>query len=623
MKIKNRISMSPMVTNFATLSGQLTERQIKHYEARAKGGAGLIITESCYVHPGGKGGPTRLGLWSDEHIQGFKELANRVHRYDARIVAQIHHAGGLCKPELIGEYPVSCSGVPNPITGVVPRCLTVQEIGEVVAMFGQAARRAKEAGLDGIELHGAHGYLIDQFLSPLSNKRNDRYGGSLSKRMTFLLEVVDSVQKAAGRDFPLLVRYNGDEFVQGGLTVDEATVIARVLEKSGVTALDISAGREMAVVTGAVPQGYLTHLAEAVKKVVDIPVACVGRIREFGMAEEILQSNKADLINLGRPLLADPELPKKWADGRLHEVRRCTSCNEGCHARMRQGLEITCVVNPELGREHELRPAEKAKRVVVIGGGPAGMKAAESASRRGHKVSLYEKNSQLGGQLILAAKSPCKQEIGWITEDLETQLQKENVSIQKGMEVTAQFLTQLRPEVVILATGAFPLIPHILGLDKARVITYEDVLTGRAPAGDRVVVIGGGSTGAEVSEVLADDGKKVMICEKLGDVIRDAEPGTRKSMLVRLSQKGVRILIDSEPKKITGAGVLIERKNSEEWIEADTIVISVGAESNRELAASIQAKKIEGLEIFEIGDCVEPRKAMDAIREGAEIGEKI
>jgi 2,4-dienoyl-CoA reductase (NADPH2) len=251
------------------------------------------------------------------------------------------------------------------------------------------------------------------------------------------------------------------------------------------------------------------------------------------------------------------------------------------------------------------------------------MKAAAMASHRGHTVSLYEKNSQLGGQLNLAAKSPGKQEIGWMVEDLEMELQKRKVLIQKGQEVTLELLNQLRPEALILATGAIPLIPDIAGLDKARVVTYEDVLTGRRPTGNRVVVIGGGATGAEVSEVLADEGKKVTICEKLGEVIRDAEPGTRKLLLVRLSQKGVRILINSEPKKITSAGVVIERKGSEELIGADTVVISVGAKANREMAAAIKSRKMEGLELFEIGDCVEPRKAMEAIREGAEVGEKI
>lgn len=627
MKLKNRISMPPMATNFSTTEGELTPRQIKYYEERAKGGVGLIVTESCYIHPGGKGGPTRLGLWSDKHISGFQKLADTVHKYDVKIIPQIHHAGHLSKPGFIGEYPVSSSSVPSPAYGVIPRCLTEKEIGELVTMFGETARRAKEAGLDGVEIHAAHGYLLNQFLSPLFNKRTDKYGGHLANRMRFLLEVIERVRNVVGNDFPIVVRYIGDEFVEGGLTTDDTTIIAKVLEKTGVNALDISGAvtvsGEMMVPPAAIPQGCLVHLAEAIKKVVSIPVFTVGRIREMGMAEEILQSNKADIVHIGRPLMADPELPKKWAEGRLDEVRRCISCNEGCTSRMFKGLDITCTVNPMVGREHEIVPAKKSKKVMVIGGGPGGMEAAAVASLRGHKVSLFEKNSQLGGQLILAACAPFKQEISWIVEDLEKQLHQREVSIQKGQEVTIDLIEQFQPEAVVFATGGSPLIPGIKGVEKTNVVTSHEVLAGRVKTGDKIVIIGGGSSGAETAEFLADQGKTVVICEMLEDVIMDTEPMTRKLMLKYLSEKGVRILINSEAKEIKPEGLVVKRNENEELIRADTVVLSVGSKSNREIIDLLKAKKAKGIELYEIGDCVKPRKALEAIREGAEIGEQI
>ncbi len=627
MKIKNRIAMPPMATNFSTTEGELTDRQITYYEKRARGGVGLITTESCYIHPSGKGGPTRLGFWSDKHISGFKKLSETVHRNDTKIVAQIHHAGNLSKPAFIGEYSVSCSSVPSPAYGVIPRTLTEAEISEMVTMFGQTARRAKEAGLDGIQIHAAHGYLLHQFLSPLFNKRTDKYGGHLANRMRFLLEVIESIRCAVGNDFPLIVRYDGDEFVEGGLTLNDTTVVAKVLEKSGVDALDVSgaitASSEMMVPPAAIPQGCLVHLAEAIKKVVRVPVATVGRIREMKMAEEILESHKADIINIGRPLIADPDLPNKWAEGKLDEIRRCISCNEGCTARMFKGLEITCTVNPMVGREHEIVPAKKSKKVMVIGGGPGGMEAAAVASSRGHKVSLFERGSQLGGQLILAARGPYKREIIWAVEDLEKQLYRQKVSIQKGQEVTVEGIEKFQPEAVIFATGSSPLVPDVEGVNRINVVTSHDVLSDRAKTGDRVVVIGGGSTGAETAEFLADSGKKVVICEILEDVIMDAEPMARKLMLKRLSEKGVRILITCKAKAIRAEGLAVKRNGKEELIEADTVVLSVGMEPNRGVIDQYRAKGLKNIEIYEIGDCVEPHKALEAISQGVEIGERV
>jgi len=290
---------------------------------------------------------------------------------------------------------------------------------------------------------------------------------------------------------------------------------------------------------------------------------------------------------------------------------------------MRKGMDITCTVNPMVGKEHELKPAQKSKRVMVIGGGPAGMEAAIIASLRGHKVFLFEKNSQLGGQLILAVRAPFKQEMNWTIEDLAFQLQKQKVSIHKGEEVTVDLIEQLRPEVIVFATGATPQVPHIKGVDSANVINYADVLTGGAGTGDRVVVIGGGSTGVETSEFLADQGKEVVICEMMEDVITDVEPITRKLMLRRLSERGVRILVHCEARNIMPEGLIVKRNEKEELIEADTIVLSVGAKQDRKIIDLMKAKGLKNIELYEIGDCVKPRKALEAICEGAEIGEQI
>lgn len=626
MKVNNRIAMSPMATNYATQDGEITQRQIKYYEERAKGGVGLIITESCYIHPNGKGGPTRLGLWNDKHVFGFQKLADAVHKYDTRIVAQLHHAGYLAY--FTKEFPVSCSNVPSPSTGVIPRCLSVEEIKELVGMYGQAARRAKQAGLNGIEVHAANGYLIHQFLSPLFNKRKDKYGGHLANRMRFLLEIIATIRNLVGDNFPIIVKYSCNDFVEGGLTVQDATMIARVLELSGVNALDVASGvtalsDEMIISPAATSQGHLMHLAKAIKEVVNIPVATVGRIREMGMAEDILQSKKADIICLGRPLIADPELPRKWLEGNEKEIRRCISCNDGCADRLGKGLDISCTVNPYVGKEHDITRAKKSKKVIVIGGGPAGMEAALIASMRGHEVSLFEKDSKLGGQLTLASRNTHKQEMDWVIKDLERELIKQKVSVYKGQEVTVNSIEQLKPEVVVFATGALPSIPSIKGIKNLNVATAHDILSGNAKTGDKVVVIGGGSCGAETAEFLADQGKKVIICEILGDIILDVEFRTRKLMLKRLSEKGVRILINCETKEITSKGLVIKTNEVDELIEANTIVLSVGVKPHREIIDLFKVKGPKNIELYEVGDCVEPRKALEAICRGAEIGEKI
>ncbi|MEM3726324.1 MAG: NADH:flavin oxidoreductase, partial [Candidatus Bathyarchaeia archaeon] len=382
MKLKNRIVMPPMGTNFSNEDGTVTQRLTNYHVERAKGGVGLIIVEGAYVEPRGKGSIKQLGVDHDNKIPGLRDLVTAVKANGAKVALQLFHGGRQSHSSIIGTQPVSASEVPCRLTGETPRALTTSEIEELVEVFAEAARRVKEAGFDAVEIHGAHGYLINQFLSPLTNKRTDKYGGDVKKRARFLLEILERIREKVGESYPVLCRINGDDYIEGGIKLEEAKIIAKMLEDGGVDALHISGGiydSPIPVTTApmALPHGVMVHLAAGIKKVVNVPVIAVGRLDDPKLAEEILQQGKADLVSMGRALLADPYLPKKIADGALDEINPCIACDE-CIGRLFFNEDIACTVNAALGREEEYRieKAKVRKRVLVVGGGPAGMEAA-------------------------------------------------------------------------------------------------------------------------------------------------------------------------------------------------------------------------------------------------------
>ncbi|ADL07895.1 FAD-dependent oxidoreductase [Thermosediminibacter oceani] len=623
MQLRNRIVMPAMVTNYAAADGAVTDRFKSYHQVRAKGGVGLIIIEATYVHPSGKGFKNQVGIYKDELVAGLRELTEAVHEYGARIAVQLYHAGRQTTSKVTGMSVVAPSPIPCPVKHETPKELSIDEIKELVEAFGQAARRAKEAGFDAIEIHGAHGYLINQFLSPYSNKRTDEYGGTFENRMRFPLEVVKRVREEVGADFPIIYRISAEEYVTGGLTIEDTKVFARKLVEAGINALHVSGGvyesSAMIIQPAAISQGCFVENAAAIKKAINgkVPVIAVGRIKDPVMAEQVIQEGKADLVSMGRALLADPELPKKVSEGRIQEIRKCIGCNQGCVDRLFQDLDISCISNALTGHETEFdvgSPANKMKKVLVIGGGPGGLEAARVAALRGHEVILYEREDELGGQMQIAAVPPHKEEINDLADFLINQVEKSGAIIVKGKEADLKTIQEIKPDVVIVATGAEPVIPEIPGIVQENVITAHDVLRDSANVGKKVVVIGGGMVGCETAEFLADRGKEVTVVDILDEVAADVGAPTRGLLLNRMAEKKIKILTKSKVKEISGDRVIIEGENGITEISGiDTVVIAVGSKPKDDLLKLIEA---EGIPLYSIGDCVKPRRFMDAIHEG-------
>ena len=625
LEVRNRIIMPAIHLGYAEKNGAVTQKIIDFYVERAKGGVGLIIVGGCYVDVLGMGLDNMLGLHEDRLIEGYVELVETVKKHGAKIGAQLFHAGRYAYSRVIGAQPVAPSRIPSRMTGETPRELTIEEIKDLEEKYGEAALRAKKAGFDMVEILASTGYLVSEFLSPVTNKRTDMYGGPLENRMRFLLEIVETVRKRVGSDFPISCRVSIDELMEGGNTVEEGKKIVQALENAGVNVINSYAGWHESprpLITMHVSRGEFVYLAEEVKKVVKIPVIAAIRINNPFLAEEIIASGKADFVCMGRPLIADPELPKKALEGKVEDIRPCIACNQGCLDRVFTGLSVECCVNAAAGREAEakIEPVSKPKKVVVVGGGPGGMEAARVAALRGHKVILYEKNSRLGGQLNLASKPPGREEIQNIINYLSTQLNKLGVEVKLGVEADVKLIEDLKPDVVIVASGVIPIIPEVEGIEKPNVFLAHDVLAEKVKVGDKVVVVGGGGVGCGVAEFLAQKGKNVTIVEMLEKLARDVGITTRWIVLLRLRQKNVKIVTKAKLKKIVENGVIVAKNGEEEFFEADSVVIAVGSKPNNQLAQQLKGKIPE---LYTVGDCVEPRKALEAIHEGFDVAIRI
>ena len=623
MELRNRIVMPPMVTQYGSEEGYVTERIKSYYEARARGGTALLIVEATYVHLRGQMLPNQLGISDDKFIPGMRELAQVIHKHGAKVGIQLHHGGRMAKSELSLMQPVAPSPLAS-LEGEVPKELTISEIEEIIVCFANAAFRAKKAGLDGVEIHGAHGYLIDQFLSRSSNKRHDKYGGDLRSRTRFLIDVIRAVREAVGRDFPVWCRINGRQYgLEEATTLEEARGIARMAQGAGVDAIHVSAFGPRAPTNLTSPTfvpAVIADLAEGIKKAVTVPVIAVGRITpEAG--ERILAEGRANLIAIGKGLLADPDLPSKVASARLEDVTPCIVCM-GCRDDLFDPsvVGIRCHVNATLGREKKSKiiPVKKPKKVLVVGGGAAGMEASRVAALRGHQVTLWEKESRLGGQLIQAAIPPHKDRIRLLTTYLQIQLKKLEVNVELSKEATAVMVEELEPEVVVLATGIRPLVPDIPGLDKAHVVHAGDVLEGRAEVGNRVVVIGGEMVGCETAEFLAEKGKRVTVTRRGPEMALRIGLSLRPFFLDRLVEKGVTLLAAISYNKVTPGGLVVTTKEGErKTIEADTIVLAAGSIPEKKLYEDIKRKVPE---IHLAGDCVAPRTILEAITDGYRVG---
>jgi len=625
LELKNRIVMPPMATNFAGEDGTVNDRHISYYVRRAQGGVGYITFEHTGVLRQGRAFPNMALIDSDEKVPSFRKLVEAIHKEGGRIVIQINHAGRNTSPLITGFPIVAPSPIPCPVRKEMPQELSYEEIRGIIEAFGAAALRVKEAGADGVEIHMAHGYLIDQFLSPFSNKREDEYGGDADRRMRMALEVLRAVRNKVGADFTVLCRLSADEYVEGGLRIGDSKEIAKALERNGADALHISACVPASGYLNHPPyyaeEGVFVHLAQEIKSVVAIPVITVGRIRTPELANRVLEENKADLISMGRALIADPNLPTKALQGRTEEIIPCISCNR-CILSIRKGA-LQCAVNPETGREamFKLEKAEHPKKVWVIGGGPAGMKAAEIAALRGHDVTLYEAQDRLGGRFLLAAIPPKKQILKEFVDYLAHRIEKLPLKIALGKSFDPTQLKKGNPDTIIIATGAKPFFPPIEGIEDAEVVSVDDALSNPIHLGNKVLIVGGGGIGAELADHLSEDGKQVTLIEMREGIALDLVGHLQHFLNIRLKAKGVKILTSTKAIRFERKAVWVENSQGTKKLEGfEDIVIALGSIPNDQLVKSLEGKVPE---VYVVGDASKPREVMEALIEGEELALKI
>ncbi|MDR1914241.1 MAG: FAD-dependent oxidoreductase [Clostridiales bacterium] len=624
LHLKNRMVMAPMATHLAAEDGSVTAVLKDYYEERARGGVAMITLESCFINQNGRGGIRRLGLYKDSLIPGIKEVTDVIHAHDSKVCCELHHGGPQCKSSIIGETPLCASGSFYQ-QGVIdpPRTVLREEMPALIDAFALAAERAVKGGFDAIMLHFGHGYLVNSFLSPLTNRRTDEYGGSLENRMRFPLGIVDAVRQEVGPDFPLIARLSAEDGLRGGIELPEAVEMAKMLEKASIDGIQVTAGihlsMEKMVQPMSMPRGVLVPYAKAVKDAVKIPVGAVGRINNPEIAEDILQKGLADIIYLGRALIADPFFPQKVIENHPQDIRPCIACCQGCNAKLHLNETITCFGNPRVGREAEFPTgnAKSSKNILVIGGGPSGMEAALTAARRGYHVCLYERNGYLGGQLLLGSKPPQKGEIENLILMTERQLMDQKVQIFLNKKLDLADIKSLNPDAVIVAVGAEPTIPPIEGIHQPQVFTSDDVLLNPGLVKERVVLIGGGATGLETAELLSHDGCAVTVVELLPHLAQDLESNRRRLVLESLSEKGVRLIVNAKVKRITDRDVVIEWCGSETELQANYVVLATGIRPRKDFE---NLEEILDIPVFFAGSCIHPGPGIDAVREGFEAG---
>lgn len=624
LELKNRMIVSAMVTNYCTPDGMATEKYISYHEHKAKGGWGLIITEDYAVTPKA-GGFVRLpGLWEDSQIKSHKKLTERVHAAGGKIAAQIYHAGRETSSAVTGEQPVAPSAVREPSMPETPRELTVKEIHELVERFGDCALRAKKAGFDAVELHGAHGYLVGAFASPFSNKRSDEYGGTIRNRARFGMEIIRNIKEKCGKDYPVIYRMSVVEYVPGGLELEESKVLAKLMEEAGADCIHCSQGvyasTHVIIPPAVVPRAAFVDNAAGIKSAVSVPVIAVGRINDVEVAESVLESGKADLVTMARASLADPDMPVKVKEGRADEVIRCIGCLQGCAGENGKGNCVRCLVNPLTGMEDEydLTPAITPKRVIVAGGGVSGCEAAIISAARGHKVTLIEKSDRLGGQWIPASVPIGKAEFTSFLCWQKAMLKKLNVQVLLNTEADEELLKLYDPEVVIAATGSSPLIPKFKGYDQDFVVTAHDVLLGRAEVGKRVAVVGGGLVGAETADMLSLQCEKVSVIEMMPEIMRDGEPSPSRYIKERFKKYGVDVYTSMKLTEIGDHKIFAEKDGQQIVIDdVDSVIIAVGVRKNASLDDALE--KLE-CQVIRVGDANGVKNGYLGIREGYEAG---
>ena len=646
MKLKNRIALAPMGTSLANKDDTLSDRLINFYARIAQGGTGLITTGVAAVSKNGTVGVGMNSLYDDKYIPGFTALADAVHEAGAKLCVHLMHGGleaypfftkkkRLVSPSggIFGPNQMRFKGMDLEKTTMISSAMSHEDIKNVSDDFAAAALRAKQAGADAVELNGAQGFLLQQFYSPYFNKRTDEYGGNFEGRMRFPLEVISKVRSVVGQDFPIIFRMVATEGDGGGIGVSDAVMIAQELEKAGVDALHITAGRGISpmywsLMMPIAEEGHtpiIDHIA-TIKKATTIPVIGVQRIVDPESAEDILHNDKADMVALGRGLIADPDWANKARQGKAEDIRKCIGCLQGCIGTQMTAGYANCLQNPEAGREKQMQVirTEEPKRILVVGGGPAGLEAALVAGQRGHEVTVCEKKDRLGGQWNLAFVPPGKDDFRWVIDWRVDQINKlQNVTVQTDCEVTPETIAAIAPDVTIVATGSIPVIPAIPGAQTDRVTTAHAVLEGKELQGRHIAVIGGGATGCETAHHLATQGKNVTIIEALPDIGTDEMPARKVWLTQQLAKKEVVVSTNTTVDEISETGQLLVTRNGqqENMGPFDAIVMATGVRSYNPLGLMNENRLGE---TYVVGDAyLMATNGLDALHHASEIARMI
>ena len=631
LKIKNRTSMGPMEKQWGDRLGNVTQRYIDYMVERAKNDVGMITMESTFIDPVGRGNIYQLGLWDDSNIASHRKLTDALHEYGTIAVTELQHAGRNAATYKTGFQPVAPSPVPCAVSGgYMPREMSVDDIKECTRKFAAAARRAREAGYDMITLHGAHGYILNSFLSPFSNKRTDDYGGSVENRYRFGTEVYQAIRAEVGEDIPVGYRITADEFVDGGLTLDDTRAFIKHLEGLGLDYVDVSSGiyesAQMIIHSMDFAPGSLLPYAAGMKEVLDIPVIATGRLNDMRIAEQALERNECDYVHMLRAFHADPEILTKTQKGEIEDINMCMACNK-CIDLMFGDQRVRCTVNPCAGREREmaLKPAAHKKSVMVVGGGLAGMEAARIAAQRGHDVSLYEKEDELGGAVRWASKGQFREEWWQAARYRIHSVNSSGVDVHLGEEMTLADIKAAKPDVTILATGTKPFLPpYVPGIDKALVTNYEAVLLGETKIGGNALIVGGQNIGLTTAEFLSEHGCKCTVIDD-GDAI-GADLGGIKQMVVlpRIeADENITVRLNTNVERIGDDWAELQSRGESETLEGiDMVVFAWGQDMVQGLADEMAADgTMQNFRL--IGDAVWPRAPIDIIYEGAMAGRQV
>ncbi len=628
LELPNRAVMPAMGTGYGAKDNTVSDRLIAYLEERARGGVGLIITEVFAVDPRGRGFGAEVSIWSDDYLPGLQRLTDSIHRAGSKIAAQLHHAGRETFQAVTGALPEAPSAIPSALLRQPCEAMTRERIREIINAYAYAAERAKRAGFDAVEIHGAHGYLLTQFLSPFSNQRDDEYGGSPENRARIVIEILQKTRELVGPDYPVIIRVSATEAIREGYDFDYMLDLAPKLARAGADAIHVSIGVYTTPGNLSVPSmdtepGFNLERARQIRGVAGVPIIGVGRIHDPRLAEEALVRGDADLIAFGRQHLADPFFLAKAREGRFDEIRPCLACNQGCIERLMFEMKsATCAVNPRCGSEikGEAKPVENNPRLMIIGAGPAGLQAAISAAARGYCVDIYDREDEPGGQLRSASTPPHKEVFRAWTRWAFDEAKRMGVAFHFGTEVTAGTIEKIRPERVILASGARSSAPAIPGLADSDVADARDVLLGHVKVASPAVILGAGYVGMETADFLVERGVKT--------IILDARPVPPVNALTahgywlnrRIKKGGGEIILNAQITSVKKNFVRCTVKGEEKEAGGALIIRALGAESETELEPVLDKL---GIPFLKAGDVMSPRRLIEAVHEGFRAGNEI